>query len=673
MINPFTTTKFEWEDDPQIWLSPFARSLTSSTKPVYISGNRGSGKTTILRSLSSKIILESDFLRKQYKLKHFSWFGVYLQFNRNLQFYTSALAENVNAGISNPDFQISDYEVFSKYFEVSLLASFLDEIFALELNGVIHTKGPMERRACKELEAIFDGCEIPEIRKITDFSDARRLCNKLLDIFLMRDFDYSSVFVRRVIQAFSIGRLIRFIKDYGVGSLASPYFRSGKKLQLFILVDDCESLSLEQQMAFNTYIRQLEGEAKWVVSYLSGQFNSVDTYIPNTSLTEADRDLTSLSSMGDANFTKFCERVADIRLKSFTVNSSDKFSNSPVDFSFDRFGSYSYNDLIELSLRGSQSKQVRDFRNDTERTRAHLEKNTSKGLHQSFHCAPGSTPYVEHIVLTELKLKLSDYTSKEEQRTLVKIFARKQAAAFVYVCEKVRRKPVYAGKNVAYSFGDTTIRDFLDLMKSLFEAVDHHTSKRENPELTLAVRARYFLNPNTSIPPMTQNEAIRAASTAKAESVEALLSSTEPHIAHFVKGIGYLTHQLHSRTDMPRALSTPERGVFRVNCDEVDVLNSPNHQDTKFVDLLNRMERDGFLRVLELPGPGSPFAKFRLRRRLCPHFECSPRGAYEVVQFGAHDAINLLSWEPHSSLKKWARSWVSNRAPQEEFHFGDEA
>lgn len=671
MMNPFKPTKIEWETNPKIWLSPTARSFTTSLKPVYISGNRGSGKTTLLRSLSSRFLLESDFLRRQYSLKHFHWFGAYLQFNRNLQFYTSELASCVNASAISEGERITDHEVFSKYFEISLLSSFLEEVKYLELKDLLHTKAPLERAACKELESIFSDCEIPGVKNVDDFSDARRLCNKVLDIFLMRDYDYSGAFVRRAIQAFPIGRLIRFIRENGIPALASPLFRSNQPLQLFVLVDDCESLSIEQQKALNTYVRQTEGEAKWIVSYLGGQFNSVDTFLPNTSLTEADREIVHLGGMKDSDFVRFCEQVADIRLKSVIYQNTEKVLHDDLSFSFQRFGEYNYNALVELSLKGSQARPVREFKHRVDETKAVLKSIVSKGMHSQFHCSPGQSPYIEHIIIDELKLDIWQYALKDEQRTLQKVIARKQVAAFIYICELLNRRPVLAGRNIANLFSDTTIRDFLDLMASVWDSSEAGNRSGLGSSNTVANRARYFLAKTTVIPPSMQNSAIRNSSEAKAQSVEALLSSTEPHIAHFVKGIGYLTYELHGLADKPRALSTPERGVFRTNVDQVDSLFVGEQREGQFIRLLRRMERDGFVRIVELPGRGSPFVKFRLHRRLCPHFGCSPRGGYEVVAMEARDVVTLLKWSSGADQMKWAKEWVKDQGSQSEFSFGE--
>lgn len=671
MMNPFTPTKFEWESNPQIWLSPTARSISKNMKPVYISGNRGSGKTTALRSLSTKLILESEFLRNQFGIRNFYWFGLYLQFNRNLQFYTDGLASSVNASASATQPKISDAEIFAKYFEVSLLASFLREVQELEAKSHLHTKGSGERLACKELEAIFGECNIPGVRKIDDFSDARRLCNKLLDIFLMRDFDYSAQFVRRTIQAFSIGRLIRFIKEFAIPALASQHIKSGGEVSLFILLDDCESLSLEQQIALNTYIRLTEGDAKWVVSYLSGQFNTVDTTLPNTTLTEADRQVTSLSGMSDSDFQKFCEHVADIRLHSFLDDTRARQGDRlPPSFSFDRFGGFSYNALLEEALKGSQSSAIRRFRTDVSGTKSLLQRVLPKSSLGTFHSSDEEMPYIEHVVIKELSIKVQDFVQTDGIPSLVKQIARKQAAAVIFTCDMLNRNPIYGGKNVVSLFADTTIRDFLDLMGAMWDTVGPARTHGASAQ-SMAARVRYFLNDRTLIPLSAQNLAIRRAASEKAESVEALVSSTEPHIAYFVKGIGHLTRALHSKADRPKALRVPERGIFRVNVEEVDGIVRKVTSDHGFLDMLARMERDGFLKVVDSPKFGSPFAKFRLHRRLCPYFECSPRGAYETVSLSVGDLHTLMSLRSEAEMESWANSWVQVSSTQSELPFGD--
>lgn len=670
MKNPFRPTKFEWEDDPQIWLSPTARSLTQSLKPVYISGTRGSGKTTILRSLSSKILLESDFLRLQFSTKSFTWFGVYLQFNRNLQFYTSELSQLLNSARSESQPEISEYEVFSKYFEVSLLSAFLEEAKELESRGILHTKAANEREACRELESIFVDCDIPGIKMIEDFSDARRLCEKILDIFLARDYDYSPEFVRRIISAFRTGRLIRLVKSSGVPALSSANFRATKPLELFILIDDCESLSSIQQRALNTYIRQTEGEAKWVVSFLSGQFNTTDTFLPNTSLIEADRDIIRLNSMSDKDFTNFCEKVADIRIKGTIMDNVAKRVFDEKSFSFGKFGDYSYNDLCEESLRRSQSKHVRRLREDVAHTKARLRGCLPPRFFKRFHCDNNQSPFIEHILLTDLDLDVEKYVREQNELTLLQVIARKQVAAFIYLCRSVNTTPRLFGKNVASAFSDTTIRDFLDLMAEVFAVGLSSANSDAVSEQTLAKRTRSFLNTSSPIPMALQDSAIRRASVAKFQSVEALASSTEPHIANFVRGIGYLTRELHGLRDRPSALRVAERGVFRINVDAVDAQLGESSKLGDFLRIARRTERDGFVKIVEMPTHSEPFIRLRIHKRLCPFFECSPRSAYETVTLSTRDVVTMLMWEPDRDIEKWCEDWVEQKAAQGEFRFG---
>lgn len=668
MKNPFNPTKFEWEDDPQIWLSPQAKSLTQSKKPAYISGTRGSGKTTMLRSLSSKLLLESDFLRNQFSGSGFTWFGVYLQFNRNLQFYTAELSQLINSASHDDQPIIEEYEIFSKYFEVSLLSSFLEEVKLLELNGTVHTKASSERDACKELEAIFVGCDIPGVKAINDYSDARRLCEKILDIFLARDYDYAPSYVRRIISTFRTGRLIRLIKNYGVPSLSSRHFKANRVIDLYIMVDDCESLTTDQQKALNTYIRLTEGEAKWIVSYLSGQFNSTDTYLPNTSLTEADRDIKKLNDMSDSDFSIFCEKVADIRLKKFISTNTQKKLSDTTQFTFKKFGDYSYNYLCEASLEGSQSRPVRDFKNRVNVTKRNLTAVLPKKFHKSFHCDGGQMPYIEHVIIEELRLDIGAYVMQGDEQTLLKVIARKQVAAFVYTCKRLNRSPMYFGKSVATAFSDTTIRDFLDLMSEMFQTASDDRAS----ENTLARRSRSFLDTGDSISPRQQHSAIKRASYAKYLSIEALASSTEPHIANMVNAVGYITSELHGVENGAEALRIPERGIFRVDVSAVNNLLKDTSDLGDFLRIARRMERDGFIKIVEMPSNSVPCIRFRLHKRLCPHFECSPRSGYENVNLPGHDVTTILTWDPTRDIKSWCKGWVRKQDAQGELLFGRE-
>ncbi|UIL26916.1 CpaF/VirB11 family protein [Rhizobium leguminosarum] len=79
MQNPFGPNRIEYESRPVLWFSQKSREISTAKKPIFVSGTRGSGKTSILRSLSTIHILEDANLAKQVGI--LPWYGVFFQLN----------------------------------------------------------------------------------------------------------------------------------------------------------------------------------------------------------------------------------------------------------------------------------------------------------------------------------------------------------------------------------------------------------------------------------------------------------------------------------------------------------------------------------------------------------------------------------------------------------------
>src|SRR3546814_18023900 len=62
--NPFKPTRFEHEQNPLIWVSPHVAHLEAD-KSVYVTGTRGSGKTSLLQAINWHERLNNSVLRKQ--------------------------------------------------------------------------------------------------------------------------------------------------------------------------------------------------------------------------------------------------------------------------------------------------------------------------------------------------------------------------------------------------------------------------------------------------------------------------------------------------------------------------------------------------------------------------------------------------------------------------------
>ncbi len=657
--NPFRPTKFEWEKRPIIWLSRRAQGLIPTIKPVYISGSRGSGKTTILRSLSSRQIATDDSLRRQHGKQRLSWYGQYLQFNSTFQEQTDGIIEAAHLS----DDPTAQSRLFTTYFELTLLSSFLNDLIHFQEIKFLHFSAVDEGRACEELASLLQMFPWTGSRNLRSFYDARRLARELQTEFLRPTWDLDRDNIRTAIGALLPGSLIKFIKDFALKSIRSKDLQDGE-IEFFILLDDCEALSSAQQIALNTYIRRTEGVAKWVVSFLSGRFNTSDTSINNTYLTEDDRDLILLNSITENEFTTLSEQVANLRLSAF-LEQLPNYSKAtdPKPFNIEKtFGrSEPYNDLIAQIIRNSEKKELLRFKNDVAGTKGMLLQYISSGHVEKFSCGKEQLPYIEHIVLQALDVRMEQYTSHEAQSSLAKTIDGKQAAAYIAFCARYGLKPIYCGANYIKAVSDRSIRDFLDVMAELFDVLSkprHHHAPHAAPRALYETAHRFFSGDRISN--TAQSSAILAASEAKYKNLTQLRSS-EPQIERFVLSLAHLQSEIEKDHQDWYAVRTPTRGRFFV---EIPIQSAPEgsrYIGDRINDMIWRLEFDRYIKVVSHEEK-SNFIEvvFTLHRRLRPHVYCGYTGPYDpLVPLQLNWLSDLLSSTELFDPERWAREKYS--------------
>ena len=651
--NPFQPTKFEWERQPSIWLSSRAKTLLETEKPDFVVGTRGSGKTTVLRSLHTKQILQNPTLDRQYRMKRYKWFGCYLQFNHNFQFFTDQIvsrAREDHGSISDLD----RYKVFCSYFELSLLHSILGELRALEDGRQLHFSGRKEAAACKELRAMFHGMGTADAHRVDDYNDAARLVRALRGAFLAAYDRRRQDDVGQIIDSAPPTSIIHYIKDFILPSIECSRLRS-QGLELYILLDDCESLNQVQQMSLNTYLKSTEGVAKWVIAHIRGQYDTTGTFIPDTSLSHADRNIRPVDELSDTDFQVFCESVASMRIRGLLSKNTEKVVSEEASFSLDSLGSFSYNTLVDDALGGYQSKEVKAFKDATSKTKNALQQLLPVNMHERFNVSRPRMPYVEHAVITLSNISLSNFADERLHERLKKELHRKEAAGFVAACLLAGREPVYAGKRFVIWAADGNIRDFLDIMAQMFMRRISGGTPGDPSQESLAKACRRFLNPTEQYSIQFQHRVLREVSENSLQSIELLQDSTEPQIFRFLNGLCELQKLLQRSVAKGDALATPERGIFVVDGDQFDRL-AKSTAIGSFGKLLRRIERDGFIRLHDSQATeGRRDTSFRLHKRLAPSLGSSPRGAYEKVRLPA-DAVLRLMLAEDSSSELWAKS-----------------
>lgn len=661
MLNPFQPTKFEHENRPVVWLSPWAKAIARTKKPDFVVGTRGSGKTTVLRSLHTKILIENDFLADQYGFKGriFHWFGCYMQFNHSFQHLTEQVLEVVSKEYGREISDLDRYKLFCAFFELSVLQSLLEDLKSLEDRELIHFSGNREKTACLELREIFDEIGIADARTLSDFSDALRLVRRIRGAFLaIYDKTRMSDAILSM-DAFTPTTIIRFIKEHIVPAIRSSRLPWGKKLDLYILLDDCENLGGLQQRALNTYLRSTEGLAKWVVAYVRGQYNTVDTTIPETSLSHADRNICDVDCRSEEDFQNFCESVATLRLKRFLGSSLSEKVRDDARFSLRKFGRPSYNMLISSLVEGYQSAAVRRFKSDVGATKAKLLEVISASRRETFNVSSSRMPYVEHVIISSLGLDTFSFGADSDQERLRKELHRKGAAAYIIACQLCGRSPLYAGDRFVIWASDGNIRDFLDVMAEMFNLHTVRGETADRQRISLARACRRFLNVEEMFSFQVQDRCIRNVSLQSFETIRGMEDSAEPHIYYMLSGLAELQSLLHHYNDNGEAVRNPERGVFRINVKQFKSLAN-DYEFANLDALLRRVERDGFIRLQE---DRSDLEKedvaLRLHRRLCPTLDCSPRGAYEQVRIDPRALVRLLSQSDPVSPRVWAMDYFA--------------
>ncbi|MEI4234796.1 ORC-CDC6 family AAA ATPase [Roseovarius sp. D22-M7] len=659
MLNPFQPTKFEHENRPVVWLSPWARSLAKTKKPDFVVGTRGSGKTTVLRSLHTKTLIENDFLAQQYgyKGRTFHWFGCYMQFNHSFQHLTEQVLNEVSKVHGRTVSELNRYKLFCSFFELSVLESLLEDLRSLEDRELIHFSGRKEKRACDELREILNEIGVADVNLMSDYNDALRLVRHIRGAFLAT---YDQVRIADAISAmdaFTPTTIIKFIRESIVPSIRSERLPRGKEVDLYILLDDCENLSDLQQRALNTYLRSTEGIAKWVVAYVRGQYNTIQTTIPETSLSHADRNICDVDDRSEEDFRNFCESVATLRLNNFLRSSLSENVRENTKFELSKCGRPSYNILVSEILEGYQSAAVQKFKSEVGTTKAKLASVIGVGQRESFHVSATRMPYVEHVVISSLDLDVLSFGSEPDQTRLRKELHRKSAAAYIIACRVCKRPPLYAGDRFVLWASDGNIRDFLDVMAEMFSLHTSRGASSDNQNITLAKACRRFLNSEERFSIKIQDRCIRNVSHHSYETIQGIEDSGEPHIFYLLSGLAELQRILHHYNENGEAVRYPERGIFKVNVKQFSV-SASEYEFSNLYGLLRRIERDGFIRLEEnRAGLEREDVAFRLHRRLCPVLDCSPRGAYEQVRIDPRLLVRLLSQSDPVSPKLWAEDY----------------
>lgn len=664
MRNPFSDTKIESESEPVLWFSDRCSKIASRGKSTYVSGARGSGKTSILRSLSTRYIYEIPSLREQLSAVRLGWFGTYIRLqNAFSDILFSGAQEHNNSN------QSSEFIVFAAYIESIISVQLLEDISELKRSGFFAFSALDEHRAVRavvdslpRLSGRDTGARVDTLRDVKDYFDD---CT-------------SEIFTASISGDIAVAKKLAGIPGKTMSSLVAgigplvrgPRMDRSKKIRFKLLVDDCETLPPRYQTYFNTLVRSTSEPISWVAAFVGNAYDSRTTIRKSQMLSDADREIELLDQIKEREFKHLCARVSSLRLFSSLDESVRRKAKikSPQD-AFDlprRLGRFSLNCLVHESFKHSVSPKTRAWEQKAQswrtillRTKVSDEEKLEleiEGLDLPYTLA--ATAEVLQISPESAMKKMSDERSR---RAFHRTLARKQRSAFLYLGKQAGTKLILAGEAMVLGLSDGCIRDFLEIMK---EVVD-----RECPVLTQKALLR-FMTQEKPVLPVNQSAAIYAASAAKVRGISVIADPYGASVTRLVSALGTLTGELQSNQ---RAISTPEVGIFRINWLRLHkILADLKHSPTALDELFRQSEGDGFVRevtregrIMSLPdGEPTRHKLFRLHRRFAPAFGFSFRGPYEEFTLPEVAFAEVITSKESFSVSSWVQKLVDANETQ---------
>ncbi len=670
--NPFEDTKIEYESDPILWFSTRSRRIAQRGKSTFVNGTRGSGKTSILRSLSTWYISQIPSLRDQMAERRLDWFGVYIRLQDSFADVLSAKAadrEDVKPRASREQLSFS---VFAQYVELLMLSALTKELSDLREEGFLKFSLGAEYDAANRLLSdvrVLNFYANGEL--IETFGQLSRLCNRVLADLFEAAITNESRIPHGVYQPSMPGEIIAAAAKFILPVIRGDRFVQGQKLRLKLMMDDCEILPLEHQIYLNTLIRNTTAPISWVIAHIGNLYDSRTTLRKNQMLSDADREIEALDEVPEAEFKTLCGRIASLRLyqamspaarrKADVVNPNDCFNLSQ------RLGRVTLNELVRTSLdRSISADHERLTASATAWKELFARANLSPIDRANLELTESAPPYTIAVTAEHLGISLEaaerDLYDERARRRLGQKLARKQRGAFLLIGKELKLKMNLAGEGIVIALSDSCIRDFLDIMREIF--------KRDVGDDSTENRLVRFVRSDRPIPIATQSAAIYAASEAKLKGVMTIADPYGVGVTRLVEALGLLTTQLQTG---PRAIQNPEIGKFRLHWPRLrDLLVQLNHDGHELDELFRKSELDGFVRevdqrdmVIMRPVPRlAEHRMFRLHRRFAPHYGFSFRGPYAEFPLPESAFLELLVADSGFVLSDWVRRTLRSNEAQ---------
>lgn len=627
--SPFSDTRFEYEIKHLYYLQETLYEVLEKTKPCFLIGSRGTGKTTLLRSLSWRERLSNDDLKKRLGGRPFRKFiGLYIKLPDVQLDAISDWLEGSHENVKR--------SIYSRYLELIQLQEMLESVSDLETAKEFRYDAIKEYQCVKKLLNDFgDELYSPELgggRPPTSFyelSQSVRMLRRFVEKASQRELQPSTV-LDGIGSPTQIGELSRRVAD----SISATISNSTDSSRIFFKVcfDEAETLDAFGVKVLATWVRLSTGSLQHVVSFVSKPSSLTETLLPNLTVQSADVVYLDLDDIKDKDFRAFAEGVTTLRIKEVARHSGDK-QLLDIDIRFDTeqlFGKLNLNLLLEATLRESVSpfaKQLLDFATSRAETRAAIDERSRKG---DDSVLPIYEAYLE--LKTRRSLPKANTPRWSKRRASSQLTRKAMIAAYLSIMSELKSEPRYAYADMILQVSDSCIRDFLNNLEYIYRE-----SKLSLVQFLKATPVKHTI----------QNAGLLAASRAKVKSLPMYGVNHPSSTAKVVKGLGHLTQLLQSGSaDGVRHLRTTERGLFQL------ATASDGGSTKQALELIVDAAEAGFLKITKTT---ELMVSFRVHTSLAPSFSFSYRGAYYPVAICAEDILLFADAPDDVAISKCSR------------------
>lgn len=603
--SPFTLARFEYEHVHLYFLQRKLFARLERPKPIYLIGSRGTGKTTLLKTLSWSERLENESLRRQLRGNPFRsrYIGIYLKLPEIQLGLISRWAQSASSDVHA--------NFFAHYLDLVWIEELLSAISELVIANRINIAPDREQACiadiCSEDGFVLEGTGSGP-KTLREF--ARAIRRRREDIELCAS---TGVPPAEVVKTF---RMVHHIGGFGrqvaekLGSACNAERDNDPQSlgwHFKICMDEGECLDAFQQRVLNTMLRLSKTPLFFVVSFVSYPPDPTSTLIANLTLQQADRELVPLDDMSESEFRELVEGVATVRAQEQLVGQP----NVAFDV-YKTLGALDINGLLLSILRESVSpfaKQLLEAASAAERQPFFKDIGGDGGRGRGG--TRTSTPIYQTYLVQKLSLKIpvSEHEPRWKRRKQDSAELRKRiVAAYLSICNDVNADARYASADVVLQTSDNCVRDFLSQVDEIF--------------ITANVPLARFLD--SVVDPSIQDRAIKAASRKKYDSLPVFGVNNPTETRALVDGLARLTAMLQRGSRDIQHLKSSERGRFVLNLGP-----EPQGVASQLLRSLREAAEAGFLRLLSQES--NPLV-FRVHTSLSPAYGFSYRGAYYDIQ-----------------------------------------